>query len=579
MKDRVTLFLLYATTGALLLLAIIVSLRAPDTATIAFPQYPQIPGYRASSVAKTPLSILLTFMPAAWLTPDQLTVDDTSISFIGPRIEFIDLTRARHGAVVQTELLPGTARAVSSIAPFTQGLSFHYAGLALAPRDGWGIENVDQQIYCSSPDVAVMSGRFDPAAIRDRLLELGYRPAVVHGLDTFTNPTQPLQFAMRGSEILIIARERSTIQAVAQQQTHPKTSAANQATLIEMQRYLRNAWAAVIAVRADAQVAQRLQALCMTPRQFVDLPVSFADAYCTHEPRIAWQTMAVGFWGARSTSGLRFLFAYPTAQEANTDLELAHRTLTEVQRSAVPLQMQNIHVRGSLLVATGTTTARDVLGQAALGLPEYLPIRQVPLAATPTLSTTLPSSWILYEKPLEGFAVALPRSWQVVPLSPQALGERMTRGENHLPSAMPPLSKTGAALAARLFAVDTTPLSAMHGHPATLVAGRFLIGESASPSAVADDAAAALEQTHLLQGPITRETVYLGDRSAEKLQYHVAGRGTDGGKITLRRTLYLVVDANWAYSMCLTVELGLAPAYRLTTQGIEESFRLLAAVA
>jgi len=310
------------------------------------------------------LASLLRYIPPVW-------ADTHPADLLGPPLYFLDLARMRR------EL--GSPASLS-----TQGLelmpdSDQFLGSGAEARWGWDLADIDQSLYVPDVAVAVLQGRFRLAEIEDRLRAQGYRgeslgPFTVWVLESGGLVLISKPGALIVSESEIVARE------LAQQTIDPVPTLDHQPAMAELLPYLQGAWGALLAPSGDPAA--------IDPQIRGYLGQAWPSLQPGKDVRAGWDMLAIAFSGPQARTVLRFLYHYPSPEEAARDVGLVRAGLTAgaVLRSPGQtwgslVRLQGVQAEGNLIVATATA-GQSLLGEMArrrdLG---FLPFRVLAAAS------------------------------------------------------------------------------------------------------------------------------------------------------------------------------------------------------
>lgn len=200
-------------------------------------------------------------------------------------------------------------------------------------------------------------------------------------------------------------------------------------------------------------------------------------------------------------------------------------------------------------------------------------------APTPSpIVLVVPNGWTNYPVEEENFSIAVPSTWQRLPVTGQELDASLAAIRssnpdlaNALGSGAQQLMRTGV----KFWAYDPDPAS---------LAGRFAtnltVTRQTLPTEVSFDAyvlvnVSQIEQLSSLKGVVTHERVALADQGAEKIRYNLAFRSADGTNITSAVTLYLLLNRDSAYVLTYATRLEQAEHYAGTFDQSASTFRIL----
>lgn len=569
-RDKVVLVILlaYLVTACSLQPALVPPTAAPTSVPTSTPVPTVMPVPPPAHVGMDGLRTLLGYMPYEWVEnhPDEP---------LGPHIQFLDIARMRED--LHLPPVSGTDDRSAKLGLLT-GLNTQGGTLAASDSTffdewGWDIADVDQVLVSFVHDASILLGDFERPEIKERLLEKGYSQRMLGEFTIFNSKTEDFTFGFKSDDTIIMAENESAVEDLIRQGTGSGDSAGQHPSVVALVDHLGGAWGAFMAPGGDvAAFADRVR----WNVQPDEIHESFSKIYrLDMNPELGWDFMAIGFWGSeQATTALRFLYHYPSEDEAKKDVTLARQGLTEMPlltaRSRVwgdLLDLQSVQVHGTVLQATATTHSKSLIGsaitQSDLG---FLPIRSVLPAIGATLTSTLDSGWTLYKKPSEGFALALPPGWQEV-----ALGSET--GDTLFDEMVKDLVSRGTKFYALLLMDMSQP-------SLTAIAN---VGKDDLPVEVQLDAYVplCLETIEKLADPdvpITHRRITLSNVEAEEFRYGVETMDVEGNPASEVIMQYLIADRFTYYVITLSCPVELADTCRPMFQEISQSFQLLESV-
>jgi hypothetical protein len=199
-----------------------------------------------------------------------------------------------------------------------------------------------------------------------------------------------------------------------------------------------------------------------------------------------------------------------------------------------------------------------------------------PAAARPT--PTLPRGWILYEKPADGFALALPPTWREIGLDAAALGTGLQALREQNPQLAEYFSaQTEALLTAngKFFALILTPDSAAEGYMPNITVLQRTLQVELTADELALDFLEELDALPYVVSEPTYRRVPLAAGDAAEIRYDaaIAIPGTPATRLVL--SSYLVAKGQVYYVISFGVAASQSDDYAPVFEEIARSFRWL----
>ena len=201
-----------------------------------------------------------------------------------------------------------------------------------------------------------------------------------------------------------------------------------------------------------------------------------------------------------------------------------------------------------------------------------------PTSTAPVATPTLEAGWVLYEKPADGFAIALPPTWRQIDMDPQTWQASLDAIKAQNPDLAPLLEgQTRSLLEAgiKFFGFDLAPEAL-----ATGVATNVNVLIQSLPAEVSLDFyvqlnVGQLENMPSVVKPVEHRRVQFADGEAEELRYAMNMVAPSGAALTLWTDQYLFVREKQVYVVTCTTSKDAASQYAETFAKIGQSFRLL----
>ncbi len=227
---------------------------------------------------------------------------------------------------------------------------------------------------------------------------------------------------------------------------------------------------------------------------------------------------------------------------------------------------------------TRTPTPTSASRLAKTPAPDLTATSQAAEAPT-VLTSTLPSGWILYSLPDEGFEIALPAKWQQLDLGAGFL----EKGLNIVTEQNPKLknvlsSKTMMGLAAagiKFYALDLSPESLEASFPASANVLKLDLGAKMSLDAYVALNLAQVKKYANTGTPITHRRVSLANVEAEEITYDVDMALLSAEPTTLKMVQYIAVDGTTVLVISLGCPVESSEAYTSAFEDIARTFRLI----
>jgi hypothetical protein len=212
--------------------------------------------------------------------------------------------------------------------------------------------------------------------VGELLSERGFSQTQDSGFSVFRKDGATYQFALR-SDMLIIAPaqgdESAVFATMIARAADPEPGLESHPAVQPLLERCQGVWGAVFTPSPDVvtYARERVPGLALPDEYdkflrewFLDVQV---DAY-------GWDFMAITFKGAGDRTALRFLYHYPSAEEAQRDLELARKSLTETPLPhyrgrilADYMTVDAVEVQDSTLVAQAQSQSKVLLGNLLQG--------------------------------------------------------------------------------------------------------------------------------------------------------------------------------------------------------------------
>lgn len=351
-------------------------------------------GCGGAGTATTPSVMPSAFQTTLRVVPQTWAKTHAPVP-IGPLVVFVDLARMR----TDLELPPITGESSREEKQIllrslnTQGLQFSALPVGLGDEAfqewGWDLADIDQALYLADIEASIFWGNFSRPQVPDRLVQKGYTRGASGDFATFTSETMRLQLAWKPDMLIACPRYEETdvlawlMELATGQQPGLDTYPAAIATMEQ----IGDSWGVLLSPSPDyPALDQELRAMQDQLRYLCPDP-SCEELFGTRGEVLpaGWDLMAIAYQGVGDETLLTFVYHYPSAGEAQQDVELVRQTLTETPRLAAArgllwgdyMTLDSVEVRGTLIVAQLRTKSPGLIG-TALAKRDYwgfLPIR------------------------------------------------------------------------------------------------------------------------------------------------------------------------------------------------------------
>jgi hypothetical protein len=224
--------------------------------------------------------------------------------------------------------------------------------------------------------------------------------------------------------------------------------------------------------------------------------------------------------------------------------------------------------------ATGTTTpllytlVPNLTNLALVGTPRPTPVVLV-----------VPNGWTNYTVEDQNFSIAVPTTWQRLPVNAQELDaalEAVRQSNSELADSLGASAQQLIRSGVKLWAYDPDPNS-LSGKFAT----NLTVTRQALPNEVSFDAYVLvnvnqIERLTSRQGELSHQRINLSGVSAEKIRYNLLIQTPDGAGITSAITLYLLLNRDNSYVLTYATRLEQLEHYATTFDQSAATFRFLA---
>jgi hypothetical protein len=191
----------------------------------------------------------------------------------------------------------------------------------------------------------------------------------------------------------------------------------------------------------------------------------------------------------------------------------------------------------------------------------------------------VPNGWTDYTVEDQNFSIAVPATWQPLPVNAQELDaalEAIRQSNSELATSLGASAQQLIRSGVKFWAYDPDPNS-LSGKFAT----NLTVTRQALPTEVSFDAYVLvnvnqIEQLSSRQGAVSHQRVDLSGAPAEKVRYNLVSQAPDGTSITSAITLYLLLNRDNAYVLSYATRLEQLSHYSATFDQSAATFRFLA---
>jgi hypothetical protein len=315
----------------------------------------------------------------------------------------------------------------------------------------------------------------------------------------------------------------------------------------------------------------------------------------TTDLELAWDVLGIGCKGAKPEVAFTIVYHYPTAAEAEQDISLFKRILTDNPSISSPvrlwsdkLDLQTTKRDGEVLIAQATARTDNIFETAITNSDfTFLSVRTVPHAvhATPTMispakAITSPygSDWTLYTNERDGFAVALPPQWAQINLDPDMLeaGLKTWQDQNpDLPKDFGDQARRAAASGMKFMGFDMSSAGRRASFQVNVNVMRMDLPRAWSLDYAVSQIMQQLDNVATIAKPLQHQRVQLKAGEAEKLQLTQQLTLLSGQDLKVEGTQYYFVQGNSLYVLSLVAPTKYSQNYTELFQQITDSFQFV----
>jgi tetratricopeptide (TPR) repeat protein len=233
----------------------------------------------------------------------------------------------------------------------------------------------------------------------------------------------------------------------------------------------------------------------------------------------------------------------------------------------------------SIAVPTATPTLLPTSTRISPSITPMATTRSSP-AKTPmatTLTTTLETGWVLYEKPAEGFALALPPTWKQIDMDPNSINTDLDLIEESNPEVGKFLRQAARVFVTsgfKFWGVDLDPVVAKVGSLTQISVDKKHSEIKISLGAYVSALIAFWEDQPDVIKPVTHQRVKLAGSDAEELRIKMAVTTTNTTTTTVMTQYILIKDQDF-YSIGMGTRAEQAEKYAPIFAKIAQSFHIV----
>lgn len=202
-----------------------------------------------------------------------------------------------------------------------------------------------------------------------------------------------------------------------------------------------------------------------------------------------------------------------------------------------------------------------------------------PEPETSIIDSTLDSGWTLYEVQDEGFAIALPPTWQQINLDPDTFRDNIAAYAELNPelTGMFSIEMLANLIASgmKFYALNPSTAALLLGSPATMNILKIDLGMEIPWDPYVQANVEQLEVISDPKYPLEHQEATLADTRAEEFKYVTGIASLAREPVLMRMVQYLLLDGNNAYVISLSCPYELSAEFMPEMEEIGYSFRLL----
>jgi len=246
-----------------------------------------------------------------------------------------------------------------------------------------------------------------------------------------------------------------------------------------------------------------------------------------------------------------------------------------VPPTATPTSIPPTETPTPTATLTATPTPTSTPSPTRTPRPTFTP------TATParkTLTSILSSGWILYEKPTEGYALALPPSWEQIDLHPEAIEDILDAFGKLNPEIGDLLEEQiHSQMAAGLgfLAVDLDPAGVKAGFPTNCNIFKQQLNIKASLNFYVQTTIPQLESLSNIAGPVTHRRVQVAGFEAEEFEYQLSMSTATKKTVRIAVTQFLVIRDRDMYVISFSTLADQSQKHAPVIDKIIQSFKLI----
>lgn len=226
---------------------------------------------------------------------------------------------------------------------------------------------------------------------------------------------------------------------------------------------------------------------------------------------------------------------------------------------------------------TNTPTRKPTSTPTLTPTPRSQPTATEAAQAGQIVTSTLQSGWTAYELVDEGFSIALPPEWLVIPLDAEALEKGLEAVAKENPALGRMLGENMRNLAAagvKFYALNINPKTLTYDVPMTLNIIQVDLGIKLPLDSYVPIVIKQLENLLGSDASITHRRVTISGLEAEEFKYLMAMKNAAGNPIKGQVLQYIIPVGTMQYTITLVCPEELFKDYTATLEQIGASFKL-----
>ena len=190
----------------------------------------------------------------------------------------------------------------------------------------------------------------------------------------------------------------------------------------------------------------------------------------------------------------------------------------------------------------------------------------------------VPHGWSEYALPENGFAVAVPTTWQRLPVQQAELDAALQTVRESNPELAQALGENANALigsGVKFWAIDLNPETQQAGFATNVTVTRQALPDAVSFDTFISVNLDQLEALTTRNSEIVHERTSIAGQAAERVRYLLAFNRDQASPITVAITQYLVLNGRSAYVLTFATRTDLMDKYRSVIEESASSMRFI----